>query len=162
VREAERVTAPAETEDDMERGTRRGLVAAAAALALGAALLGGCGGGTPAEGSSPSTIRVTPAAKTGTTVDARVGDTVVVSVEANETTGYQWTFTAGETFTVDKSEYVPDPNPDQLAGKGGTQVVTLTVTKAGESDLLGTYARSWETPAPGAGPDLTVTVKSVD
>ncbi len=149
----------------MERGARRGLVAGAAVLALaalGAALLGGCGSGSPAEGSSPSIIRVTPSAKTGTTVDARVGDTVVVSVEANETTGYQWTFTAGETFTVERSEYVPDPNPDQLAGRGGAQIVTLTVTKAGESDLLGTYARSWETPSPGAGPDLTVTVKSVD
>ncbi len=56
---------------------------------------------------------------------------------------------------------MPDPNPDQLAGKGGAQVVTLLVTKAGESDLLGTYARSWETPSPGAGPDATVTIDSV-
>ena len=47
-----------------------------------------------------------------------------------------------------------------MAGKGGTQVVTLKVTKAGESDLTGTYARSWETPSPGTGADMTVTVKS--
>ncbi len=165
MREAERGRAGAETEDDVERGRRRELVAGAAVLALVAlvaALLSGCGSGSPEEGSSPSTIHVTPAAKTGTTVDVKVGDTVVVSVEANETTGYQWTFTAGETFAIEKSEYVPDPNPDQLAGRGGAQIVTLAVTKAGESDLVGTYARSWETPSPGAGPDLTVTVKSVD
>ena len=68
----------------------------------------------------------------------------------------------GDTFTIEKSEYVPDPNPDQLAGKGGAQVVTLKVTKAGESDLTGTYARSWSTPAPGAGPDVTVTVESTE
>ena len=85
---------------------------------------------------------------------------MVLSFEANATTGYEWTFTGGDTFTIEKSEYVPDPNPDQLAGKGGTQVVTLKVTKAGESDLTGTYARSWETPSPGAGPDATVTIKS--
>jgi inhibitor of cysteine peptidase len=147
----------------MERGTRTRLAAAAATLALAAlaiGLLAGCGGGEPAEASSPTTIRVTPAGKTGTSVAAKVGDTVVVSVEANETTGYQWTFTPGDTFTIEKSEYVPDPNPDQLVGKGGTQVVTLKVTKTGESDLTGTYARSWETPSPGAGPDMTVTVKS--
>jgi inhibitor of cysteine peptidase len=146
----------------MEREMRAGLAMAAAALALaalGTALLAGCGGGEPSEASSPTTIRVTPAGKTAA-VDARVGDTIVVSVEANETTGYQWTFTAGDTFTIEKSEYVPDPNPDQLAGKGGTQVVTLKVTKAGESDLTGAYARSWETPSPAAGPDLTVTVQS--
>ena len=147
----------------MERSRRRGFAAGAAVLALaalGAALLAGCGSGEPAEASSPATIRVTPAAKTGTTVDAKVGDTVVLSFEANATTGYEWTFTAGDTFTIEKSEYVPDPNPDQLAGKGGAQVVTLKVTKAGESDLTGAYARSWETPAPGAGPDATVTIKS--
>jgi inhibitor of cysteine peptidase len=147
----------------MARGRRRGLATGALVLALAAlgAVLAGCGSGEPAAASSPTTIRVTPAARTGTTVDARVGDTVVVSLEANVTTGYEWTFTAGDSFTIQKSAYVPDPNPDQLVGKGGTQVVTLTVTKAGVSDLLGTYARSWETPSPGAGPDMTVTIKSV-
>jgi inhibitor of cysteine peptidase len=149
----------------MARRTRRGLAAGAALLALaalGAALLAGCGGGEP-EQSSPATIEVTPPAEgAATTVDAAVGDTVVVSLAANATTGYEWTFTGGDTFTIEKSEYVPDPNPDELVGKGGTQVVTLTVTEAGESDLTGTYARSWETPAPGAGPDVTVTIKSTD
>ena len=57
---------------------------------------------------------------------AKVGDTVIVTLDANPTTGYEWTFTGGDTFSIEKSEYVPDPNPDQLAGKGGTQVVTLT------------------------------------
>jgi predicted secreted protein len=147
----------------MERSARRVIATSAAVLALaalGAALLAGCGSGEPSEASSPTTIRVTPTATAGTTVDAKVGDTVVLSFDANVTTGYEWAFTAGDTFTIEKSEYVPDPNPDQLAGKGGTQVVTLQVTKAGESDLTGTYARSWETPSPDAGADMTVTIKS--
>ena len=147
----------------MERSVRRVLATGAAVLtlaALGVAALTGCGSSEPAEASSPATIRVTPAAATGTNVDAKVGDTVVVSLEANATTGYEWTLTAGDTFTIEKSEYVPDPNPDQLAGKGGAQVVTLKVTKAGASDLTGTYARSWETPSPDAGPDLTVRITS--
>jgi predicted secreted protein len=145
----------------MERSVRRAIATSAAVLALaalGAALLAGCGSGEPAESSSPETIRATPT--TGTTVDAKVGDTVVLGFAANATTGYEWAFTAGDTFTIEKSEYVPDPNPDQLAGKGGAQIVTLKVTKAGESDLTGTYARSWETPSPDAGADMTVTVKS--
>jgi inhibitor of cysteine peptidase len=149
----------------MERGGRRRVVVSAAVLALaalGAALLAGCGGGEPAEASSPATIRATvPAKAADVTVHAKVGDTVVVTLDANPTTGYEWTFTGGDTFSIEKSEYVPDPNPDQLVGKGGTQVVTLRVTKAGESDLLGTYARSWETPSPSAGPDATVTIDSV-
>ena len=43
------------------------------------------------------------------------------------------------------------PDPDELVGVGGTQVVTIKVTEAGASDLGGTYARSWAPPSPGAG-----------
>ncbi len=145
----------------MKTGRRERLVRGVAALALaalGAALLAGCGSG----GASGQTVRLSPEPKGSTSVAVKVGDTVILSFAANATTGYEWTFAAGDTFTIEKSEYVPDPNPDQLAGKGGAQVVTLKVTKAGESDLTGTYARSWETPAPGAGPDVTVTVKSTE
>lgn len=145
----------------MERSRRRAFATGAAVLALaalGAAALAGCG----SEGASGQTVRLSPDPKGSTSVAVKVGDTVILSFAANATTGYEWAFTPGDTFTIEKSEYVPDPNPDQLAGKGGAQVVTLKVTKAGESDLTGAYARSWETPAPGAGPDVTVTVKSTE
>ncbi len=145
-------------------GTRTGtgIVAAAAVLALvtsGAALLTACGGG---GGSEEATVRLSPEPGGTTTVEAGVGDTVVLDLEANATTGYEWTFTAGDTFIIEKSEYVPDENPEQLAGRGGTQVVTLRVTEAGESRLTGTYARSWETPSPDAQPDLVVTVRTLE
>jgi predicted secreted protein len=144
----------------MERGRRRGLLTSAAVPALAAlivAALAGCG-------SAPSgqTVRLSPEPKGSTSVTVKVGDAVVLSFAANATTGFEWTFTGGDTFAIEKSEYVPDPNPDQLVGKGGAQVVTLRVTKAGESDLTGTYARRWETPSPDAGPDVTVAIKSTD
>jgi inhibitor of cysteine peptidase len=145
----------------MKQWAHGSLAAGAATLALaalGAALLAGCGGGEPAQQSSPATVKVTPTAASGTSVDARVGDTVVVSLEANPTTGYQWQFTAGDTFSIESSEYVPDPNPENLAGKGGTQIVTLTVTKTGTSDLIGRYVRPWETPSPSPAADVTVTI----
>ncbi len=150
-----------ETEDGMGQRTHRGPAAGAAALALavlGVALLAGCGGGEPAAQSSPATIKVTPSAPAGTTVDAKVGDTVIVSLDANVTTGYEWQFTAGDTFSIESSKYVPDPNPDNLSGKGGTQIVTLKVTKAGTSDLTGRYVRPWESPSPSPAADVTVTI----
>jgi predicted secreted protein len=140
------------------RSSRAAAGAAALALAaLGAVLFAGCGGGV-----SGQTVRLSPDPKGSTSVAVKVGDTVILSFAANATTGYEWTFTGGDTFTIEKSEYVPDANPDQLAGRGGAQVVTLKVTGAGESDLTGAYARNWETPPPGAGPDVTVTVKSTE
>jgi predicted secreted protein len=145
----------------MGRRRRSGFVVSAAVVTLavlGAALLAGCG----SDGASGQTVRLSPDAKGSTSVAVEVGDTVVLSFAANATTGYEWAFTAGDTFTIEKSEYVPDANPDQLVGKGGTQVVTLKVTAAGESDLTGTYARGWETPAAGAGPDVTVTITSTE
>lgn len=134
-----------------------GSVAALTVALAAAGLVAGCGGssGTPAGGK---TIEVTPAAQTGTTVEAAVGDTVVVSLEANATTGYEWQFTPGDTFTIETSEYVPSPAPSNMVGVGGTQVVTLKVTKAGSSDLLGFYVRPWETPSPSPAPDFQMTV----
>lgn len=129
-----------------------------AALAAGG-LLVACGGSseTPA---APRTIEVTPAAQTGTTVDAAVGDTVVVSLDANATTGYEWQFTAGDTMTIETTKYVPSPAPSNMVGVGGTQTVTVEVTKAGSSDLTGTYRQPWASPSPDAQPDFQMTIVS--
>jgi predicted secreted protein len=136
-----------------------GSVAVLAATVAAAGLLAGCGGssGTPA---ASKTVEVTPVAQTGTTVDAAVGDIVVVKLDANATTGYEWQFTAGDTFVIEKSKYVPSPAPSNMVGVGGTQTVTLKVTKAGSSDLTGTYRQPWLTPSPDAQPDFQMTVVS--
>jgi predicted secreted protein len=135
-----------------------GSLAVLLAVAVTAAgLLAACGGSDEAPGGG-ETIEVTPVAETGTTVEAAVGDKVVVSLEANATTGFEWQFTAGETFIIESSEYVPDPSASDMVGAGGTQVVTLAVTEAGSSDLLGFYVRPWETPSPDPQPDFQMTV----
>jgi len=137
------------------------LAAAALFAAVSLAACGSSGGGSNgASPAAPKTIEITPAAQTGTTTDAAVGDTIVVSLEANPTTGYSWEFSAGDTFEIVSSEYVPDPNPSDVAGSGGTQIVTLKVTKAGTSDLTGTYRQQWNSPSPGAQPDFSMTVKA--
>jgi inhibitor of cysteine peptidase len=131
-------------------------MAALALIALGATL-GACGG----SGGSVS-IEVTPATQTETTVEAKVGDTVIVSLDANATTGYAWAFTAGDTFTIENSQYQEGTHPEGVVGAGGTQIVTLRVTKPGSSTLTGIYARSWETPSPDAKPDFTMTVTGLE
>lgn len=150
----------------MGRQSRGKLKAGAAVLtlaALTAVVLVGCGGDSGGQGgSTPQTISITPKARSGTTVEARVGDTVVVDLDANVTTGYEWSFTAGDTFTIAKSEYVPDENAENMAGAGGTQVVSLEVKSAGSSDLTGVYRRPWETPSPDATSDFSMTIVSTE
>ena len=136
-----------------------GSVALLAAAVTAAGLLAACGSsGGDATPAAAKTIEVAPVAESGTTVDAAVGDTVVVTLEANATTGYEWQFKAGDTFVIDHSEYVPSPAPSNMVGTGGQQVVKLKVTKAGSSDLLGYYVRPWETPSPSPQPDFQMTV----
>ena len=136
----------------------------AAAVLLAAALLAACGGsgGGSDDGSpaAPKTIETTPVARTGTTVDAAVGDTIVVSLDANPTTGYTWEFTAGDTFDIVSSQYQEGTHPEGVLGAGGTQIVTLKVTKAGASDLTGMYRQQWNSPSPDAQPDFSMTVQA--
>ena len=92
---------------------------------LSSALLVSCGGSSAA----PKTIEITPVALTGSTIDAAVGDTIIVNLKSNATTG-----------------------------AGGKQIVTLKVTKIGSSDPRGTYRQPWSPLPPGASPDFTITV----
>jgi predicted secreted protein len=121
---------------------------------LSAALLASCGGSSAA----PKTIELTPVVLTGSTIDAAVGDTIIVNLKANATTGFAWTFTAGDTFEIVSSNYAADPNPPGTTGAGGKQIVTLKVTKIGASDLRGTYRQPWNPVPPGASPDFIMTV----
>jgi inhibitor of cysteine peptidase len=152
---------------ETRRNARIGVLrlgALAAAVLLAAASLAACGssggGSGGASPAAPRTIKVAPVAKMGFVADAAVGDTVVVSLDANPTTGFTWKFTGGDTFEIVSSKYVADPNPDGLAGAGGTQVVTLKVTKAGTSDLTATYRQQWNSPSPDAKPDFSMTIDS--
>ena len=125
------------------------------ALAV-AALLAGCGGRQVLS----KTIEITPVDLTGTTINAMVGDTIIVTLKANPTTGYAWQFTAGATFAIISSNYVADPSAAGVSGAGGKQLVTLEVTKVGSSDLTGTYRQPWIPLLPGAKPDLSITVQA--
>lgn len=135
--------------------SKRTGLACVRALAV-AALLAGCGGSSVV----PKTIEITPVDLTGTTIEAMVGDTIIVSLKANPTTGYAWQFTAGDTFEIVSSNYVADPSPVGMSGAGGKQLVTLAVTKVGSSDLTGTYRQPWIPLLPGAKPDLSIRVQA--
>lgn len=77
-------------------------------------------------------------------VTAQIGDTIIIRLRENPTTGYSWQMDIPETEAVKLQEdaYVaPDTN---LVGAGGIHKWQLKVTTSGTVKITGTYCRPWK------------------
>lgn len=74
---------------------------------------------------------------------------LIVSLEANATTGYEWTFTLSDEGMLDcvSEEYLADESPEGMVGTGGTYIATFrpAMNGAGWVTITFSYARPWET-----------------
>jgi inhibitor of cysteine peptidase len=117
---------------------RRAAVVMAGALVL--ALTGGCGGG-----AEPSVVRLTEE-DAGTTVALAVGDSLVVTLESNASTGYAWEVVAPLPESLEQEgepEYFA-PEDQDVVGAPGAQEFTFAVVSAGTGALDLAYVRPWE------------------
>jgi inhibitor of cysteine peptidase len=78
-------------------------------------------------------------------VDLRVGDSFVVELDGNPSTGYTWT---AKDLDTSMFQQVGDPefessNPG-LIGSGGSLTLTFKTLKAGTTALTLVYHRPWE------------------
>jgi len=80
----------------------------------------------------------------GRAVPAQVGDTIVVELAENPTTGFRWTVTAIDTRALQAAgdEFRRDPRAG--VGGGGLRVFRFTARKRGTTSLELKLARSWE------------------
>lgn len=72
--------------------------------------------------------------------------TLVVELEGNPTTGYQWAVlenTNNEIVDI-KDEYVADEHEEGMAGVGGKYKFTIKALKAGTTTITFAYKRVWE------------------
>ena len=70
---------------------------------------------------------------------------IYVQLEANATTGYEWTVSVeGSSVVVIEDEYVPDDAPLGMVGVGGTWKCKLDVVEDGQAVLHFVYARPWD------------------
>jgi inhibitor of cysteine peptidase len=112
--------------------------------ALGLAILA-CGGG------SGSTISLT-AADAGTTVQAKVGDPITITLEANPTTGYDWHLQPGldeAVVSYVKQTYEQGAAASGLVGAGGEDVIEFKAVGAGTTSISLAYTQAGS----GAGDD---------
>jgi inhibitor of cysteine peptidase len=124
------------------------LVVRPLAIMLGVFLLllsHGKGQSPGAESGSPhvSTITLTRA-DSGKVVETRVGDTLVLRLDENPTTGYRWAMETRDEDTValHSVEYVHSRSAG--VGSGGQRSFTLRTKKAGSVTLQLKLWRAWE------------------
>lgn len=117
-------------------------VAFAAATALVAA---------PSVTTPQAGARVVPVTEqaNGTTLRMRVGDSVVLTLEANMTTGYAWSFVARghPVLSVVSARYLPPHSGPghPILGAGGVFVSRLAVVRTGRCTVALAYLRHTRT-----------------
>ena len=123
-------------------------------LGIVAVLLAGCAaaavGLNPAPvHEDPSNVQdpvVTPERPEYDHRSVGLGEVFELTIGANATTGYTWEVAEiGEGIVqLTSSEYVADPNPEQLCGEGAERVFRFEAVGKGETIIKLVYHRSWE------------------
>ena len=101
-----------------------------------------CGGEEEPGSSAPRTVEVA-AEDAGSKVELAPGDSLVITLDSNVTTGFAWTLAAEPDPAVLEpigSTYV-SPDSD-LLGAGGQEVWTFRAVTEGSTDLELRYERS--------------------
>jgi inhibitor of cysteine peptidase len=90
-----------------------------------------------------STVTLT-ASDDGRAIDLRVGDSVVLRLAENPTTGYQWALEPGsdDVLTLQGSDYA-GPTSSNVGG-GGQRVFTFKAARAGSATVHLSLRRAWE------------------
>lgn len=133
--------------------------AAAAALFTSIALIG-CLANQKVVASATATgssVTVTEQ-DDGKSIKLDKGQTLVLRLAANPTTGYRWIPQGSPTpLELIKSDFASDAQAKNLAGAGGTQSLRFTAKAAGKAVLKLEYRRPWEKDG-AAAKTFTVTV----
>ncbi len=95
----------------------------------------------------------------GTPVEMVKGQMLLVRLESNPTTGYQW-MVGGNPAPVEfvRSDFAADPHSKNPVGAGGTQTLQLVAKATGTAQLKLEYRRPWEK---NVAPARTVTFSVV-
>ncbi len=136
---------------------------AALTLATGAVALSGCGDSSTQTTTGESSAG-TAYTRDSTSITAKVGDTFVIQLASNPSTGYQWKLTpSGDPgVNLKSSEFVSDSQTstgtETAVGVGGVENWTFTAEAAGTGTLaFGSIAPGKTTPVETVTFNVTVT-----
>ena len=96
----------------------------------------------------------------GKTIELKAGDTLLISLEGNMTTGYSWIPASQDPVLLEQIGDVAVTPVSDAVGASGTIVLTFKAITAGQTTLHLDYKRSWEENVPPAQTfEVTVVVK---
>ena len=126
----------------------RTLLEAAVALVL---LLGGAGWVSAQAATTIPTIMTVRAQNTGCVVSLKTGDTLIVELDSNPSTGYSWaeSHKGDEVVSLQKMEHRKGVQGD-APGAAGKDVWTFAMIRPGRQRLSFQYQRPWEKDVPAA------------
>ncbi len=96
----------------------------------------------------------------GRQVELREGEKILITLDANPTTGYQWEIVEVDNSIlkqVGEAEY--DADSPKLVGSGGEENFRFEAVGTGVTDLQLIYHQPWETVPPVDTFSLTIVVK---
>jgi inhibitor of cysteine peptidase len=97
----------------------------------------------------------------GTQVELRPGQVLVISLESNPSTGYGWHIAEIDEAIikqVGETEFNQQPSDKQLVGAGGEEVLRFEAVGSGTTTLSLTYDRIWESVPPEDSFTVTIVV----
>jgi len=130
-------------------------------LIIGFVLVAGFAAGAACTGGS-NNVNV-DSSYSGKQVELSVGQSLVVTLESNATTGYSWALAQNSDSSVlskTGNKYInPPQTTPPIVGAPGVEEWTFKALKKGTSTISLGYRRPWESTPPVETFDLTVVVK---
>jgi len=109
-------------------------------------------------GEAEPTVHANPA----DTIRIVTGEQFKISLKSNPTTGYGWQFTSEiDTLMIKfiEREYIPDPNPEGLVGRGGRDQWRFTGVRKGTTSVSLQYLQPWDSTSVAQTIEFHVEVK---
>jgi len=94
----------------------------------------------------------------GQTITVKKGETIVISLTGNPTTGFNWAAADLDTAILAQQGDAAFKADSNLIGAGGTVTLTFEAVGTGTTTLTLNYMRSWET---AVAPEKVFTVSVV-
>lgn len=83
-------------------------------------------------------------------IDVKAGQSFMIKLESNATTGYQWRLAEHKKGIVEKvsNTYVPSKTEGRMVGSGGIEEWTFKAIAKGKVIIVLEYVRPWEKDVP--------------